>query len=287
MGTPALLVVGHVTRDIQADGASRLGGTALYAAVAAARLGCRVTVYTAASPNLDLTLLHCAAEGVTIVRCPTPTDTVFRNRYQGGHREQLLLDRAAPLVPQDLPKDLPSIPLVLLGPVAQELSPTWIRFFPRSRVAACLQGWLRAWDRDGRVYPVPWAEAEHWLPHLTVGFLSEQDIGGEPALAEQYACLCPALVRTEGDRGATLYEQGRPRSVPPFPAREEDPTGAGDVFAAAFFVRYAEGASLATAGRFAAAAASLSVQGPGIESIPRRSAVEALLREGTDVVAAA
>lgn len=285
MGTaPHFLVVGHVTRDLLADGTSRLGGTAVYAAVTAARLSCRVAVYTAAGPDLDLAPLHQAAEGVMIVCRPAPADTVFVNRYRGGRREQFLLDRAAPLIAKDLPTNWRALPLVLLGPVAQEVSPTWIRSFPHARIGACLQGWLRAWDEEGRVRSSTWAEADRWLAQLDAAFLSEEDVLGDLSLVEQYAALCPVLVYTEGARGATLFQQGRPCPVAPFPAREEDPTGAGDVFAAAFLVRWVEGASPEEAARFAAAAASLSVQGPGVESIPHRSTVQALLREGIDVV---
>ena len=45
---------------------------------------------------------------------------------------------------------------------------------------------------------------------------------------------------TEARKGCTVWHGGRPVRYPPFEAQEVDPTGAGDVFAAAFFLRYTE-----------------------------------------------
>ncbi len=275
---PGFLVVGHVTRDLLVDGTYRLGGTALYAAVTAARLGYRPAVYTAAGPDLDLTPLHRAAGGVEIICLPAPTTTTFANRYGGGHRQQLLLARAAPLSPDALPAAWKQIPCVLLGPVAQEILPAWQDCFPRATRGACLQGWLRDWDGAGRVRFGDWDGAAQWLPRLAAAFLSVEDLGERPDLAAQYAADCPLLLLTAGPQGATLFQGGRPQTVAAFPAQEVDPTGAGDVFAAAFLLRYSEGAAPAAAARFAAAAAALSVQGPGVAAIPDRPAVEALLR---------
>ena len=41
---------------------------------------------------------------------------------------------------------------------------------------------------------------------------------------------------TQGEKGCSIFHQEQIRAVPPRPARLVDPTGAGDVFAAAFFV---------------------------------------------------
>ncbi len=286
MATPDFLVVGHVTRDLLADGTSRLGGTAFYAAVTAARLGARVAVYTAGGPELDLSPLEQIARADVVCR-PAAVSTTFHNRYQGGTRQQFLLDRAAPLHPQDLPAGWRAVPTVLLGPVAQEVPPAWVDAFPSSSVGACLQGWLRSWDGAGRVSFAPWGEAGAWLGRFGAAFLSVEDVAGERAWAARYAALCPLLVLTEGARGATLYERERPSPVAAFPVPEVDPTGAGDVFAAAFMLRRAEGAAPPAAGRFAAAAAALSVRGGGEAGIPERPAVERLLRESPDVVVSA
>lgn len=289
MGTsPDFLVLGHVTHDLQPDGTLRPGGTALYATLTAARLGYRAALYTAAAPTgAETWLVPLRQAGVEVMCRPSPVTTTFQNRYQAGRRRQWILHRAETLPPEELPVGWKETPLVLLGPVAGEVSPAWVERFPRSQVGACLQGWLRGWGRSGRVHFAPWGEAERYLPLLSVAFLSEEDVRPRPTLVQEYAALCPLLVLTRGREGALLFRSGRPEEIPAFPAVEMDPTGAGDVFAAAFLLRLAEGAGEREAARFAAAAAALSIQGPGAEAVPDRPAVERLLKEAEGVDASA
>jgi sugar/nucleoside kinase (ribokinase family) len=266
-----LLVIGHITRDLLEEGGYRPGGTALYAAVTASRLGWHATVWTATASEVP------PLPGVTVVSLPSPNDTTFCNRYDGGRRVQQLLARASSLLPERFPPS--SAAVVLLGPVAQEVPPAWVERFPQALVGACLQGWLRAWDASGNVRSAPWKASRRWLPRFAVVFLSLEDVGGRRSRARSYAARAPLLVLTEGKEGATLFHRGHATSIPAFAADEVDPTGAGDVFAAAFMIRYAEGASPLQAARFAAAAAALSVQGPGVEAIPDRQTVERYLGE--------
>lgn len=286
MGTPRFLVVGHITQDHLAGGAFRLGGTAFYAAITAARLGYAVAVYTAIDPALDLSPLSYLATGLVVCARSAPRNTTFYNRYLKGKRDQYLLARAPPLSPEGLPPAWRDSPLVLLGPVARELPPAWQALFPRSIVGGCLQGWLRHWDGQGKIHVRSWPQAPSWLGRWAVAFVSEEDLGGDLGLAERYAAHCPQLVLTRAARGAILYREGRSQPIAPFRVEEVDPTGAGDVFAAAFLIRSSEGASPEEAGRFAAATAALSVRGAGAGAIPRRREVEALLRRVPDVVSA-
>lgn len=289
MGTsPDFLVIGHVTHDLQPDGTFRPGGTAFYAALTAARLGYRVALYTAAALiGAEVWSLPLYQAGVEVMCLSSPVTTTFQNRYRAGRRRQWLLHRAETLSPEKLPAGWEEAPLVLLGPVAGEVPPAWVERFPRSQIGACLQGWLRGWGTSGRVHFAPWDEAERYLPSLNVVFLSEEDVRPRPGLVREYAILCPLLILTRGRQGAVLFRGGRPEEIPAFPAVEVDPTGAGDVFAAAFLLRLAEGAGERETARFAAAAAALSVQGTGAEAVPDRPAVERLLREeeGVDVFA--
>ena len=61
--------------------------------------------------------------------------------------------------------------------------------------------------------------------------------------------------------------------------KEVDPTGAGDVFAAAFFIRLYQTRDPWEAARFATQLASISVTRPGISGIPTPSEVKANLIE--------
>jgi 1D-myo-inositol 3-kinase len=83
------------------------------------------------------------------------------------------------------------------------------------------------------------------------------------------------IIITRAERGATAYQAGESCHYPARPAEEVDPTGAGDVFAAAYLIRLTETGDACEAASFASVVASFSVEGPGVEGIPLRSQVEA------------
>jgi sugar/nucleoside kinase (ribokinase family) len=58
-----------------------------------------------------------------------------------------------------------------------------------------------------------------------------------------------------------------------------DATGAGDVFAAAFFIRLQATRDPWEAARFATSIASRSITRPGLEGIPTRAEIESSLME--------
>ncbi len=66
--------------------------------------------------------------------------------------------------------------------------------------------------------------------------------------------------------------------MPAFPATERDPTGAGDVFAAALLVRLHETGDPLDAARFAARVAAASIEGRGVSMVPTRVEVERWLK---------
>src|SRR5688572_1286677 len=117
---PAYLVIGHITEDLQADGSILPGGTALYAAVTALRLGLRVAVATAG--QLPETTLEVLAEAALQVHASDQT-TAFINRYDGGRRTQYLMRQAPPIDLAALPPTWRRAPIIHLGPVAQEVPP--------------------------------------------------------------------------------------------------------------------------------------------------------------------
>jgi ribokinase len=81
-----------------------------------------------------------------------------------------------------------------------------------------------------------------------------------------------------GARGALLVTPELHHHWPALPAEVVDTTAAGDAWNGAFAVALAEGQDLLAAGRFANAAAALSVTRPGAQpSLPTRSEVDAHL----------
>jgi sugar/nucleoside kinase (ribokinase family) len=285
MAPPDFLVVGHLVQDKVAGG-YRLGGTAAYASLTAHRLGLRTAILTRAAADLDLSSLP---PDIEVHRLPSPQTTVFENIYSGGHRTQYVWARAKAIAAADVPPELSEARIVLLGPVVAEVEDDLAVCFPHSLVAVGAQGWLRTFAADGRVGQL---SPRRWQPRLLLRhsralFVSEEDL--PPAETEEtlarWTAQVPLLFFTLGYRGSRLWSDGRWQNVPAFPAREVDPTGAGDVFAAAFLARYLETDDVAQASLFAAAAAAVSVEAVGTAGVPSRAQVEERLRRQSEAAA--
>ena len=277
--TPEFLTIGHVARDLQADGSYTVGGTVTFAALTAYHLGLAAAIVTCADPQFMAELPGHLPEIALHVRSSQNT-TTFINQYVEGFRTQYLYARSDDIEQQDVSEEWRAAPIVLLGPLDQELSPDLVQLFPRRAgriVAATPQGWLRRWDSgDGRVWPTPWDSAEQVLPQLDVLILSHDDLlpfaNGErneaDAILTNWSMQVPLLVATDGRHGATLFRHGETTRHPAYPAHEVDPTGAGDVFAAAFLTHLYRYGDPEQAVDFANCVASFSIEQQGILGIP-------------------
>ena len=275
MTPPDFVVIGHVTKDITPTGYT-IGGTATYAAATVKRLGLRTAIVTSAAPDLDLSPLA----GIEVHRVPSPTTTTFENIYHGWRRTQYLRAVAAPLDCAAIPDVWETAPIVLLGPLAQEVAPDIVDCFPRSLMGITPQGWMRAWGEDGRVHPTAWTSAEQVLRRADVLVYSEEDVGGDEAVIEAFGRLARLMVVTRGPSGADVFQNGQVRHFPAFEGQEVDPTGAGDVFASAFLVRLRETGDPFQAATFANATSSFAIEGPGISTLPTRAQVMARIAAG-------
>ena len=268
---PDFLVIGHVARDVGPDGPEgdeyALGGTVTYAAAAALRLGLRSAVLTSAATDIDLARAFPEAALHVI---PAPATTTFRNEYGNGRRQRLY-SAAGPITEADVPDEWRRTPMVLLGPLVGELATDLGASFPDSIVVASMQGWLRHAGPDRTVTQKAW-EGDGPLPNVAAAIVSDED--ADPSEIETLKGAAPTLIVTEGARGARLYSGPECRRVPAFAAAEVDPTGAGDVFAAAFLVRLTQTSDPVAAATFASCTASLSVEAAGIDAVPDLAQVE-------------
>ncbi len=269
------LVIGHLVRDVVPDGYT-VGGTATYSSITARNLGRRPGIVTRLAPDF---LVPPQLHDIAVQRVPSVHTTTFHNIYHEGHRQQFLLSVADAMQPEDIPLEWMATPIIHLGPLCRELDPRFATLFPNSLVGVTPQGWLRQWDETGRVRMRLWDEAPQILPHVDVLVLSEEDLNGNADLMDEYVRLTRIAVMTQGARGCIVFTQGMEKQIRGFPVPEVDPTGAGDVFAAAFFVRLEEEQDPFEAARFANATASFCVQAPGPTGIPTRAEVEDRLTE--------
>jgi sugar/nucleoside kinase (ribokinase family) len=87
------------------------------------------------------------------------------------------------------------------------------------------------------------------------------------------AASCPVLAVTEGDAGLTIYTKGVHHRINATQAEAIDSTGAGDIFAAAFFVRLHHGDVPLEAARFASQLAARSVGREGLAGVPSQDEI--------------
>lgn len=278
---PDYLVLGHVSKDILPGSSGYApGGTALYSALTAQRLGLQAAMVTALA-QADDALLHQANQaGVWIHRLNSPQTTTFQNVYDAqGRRTQIINAQAKSILYEDVPPAWLEASIIHLGPVAREL-PDQLPGATSGLLGVTPQGWMRSWDREGKVtqsaWPIP--SALNQLPANTLLVLSIEDLGYSPDLVEQYTDLAPLVVITQGQGEAQLYNRGHLTTLPAISAHTIDLTGAGDVFAAALFIRYSETRDLAASARFAHAAAACSIEGQGPSAIPDRATVNRRLK---------
>lgn len=271
------LVIGHVCKDLTSDGWV-FGGTVTFATLTARTIGCDTHVITSTGPDLDPRVVLGDAD---IVNSPAERSTTFENVYTEQGRIQTLhavANRLDPRLLRAVMLEHQPIDVVHLAPIAQEVDPGWLDRLRGTFIGLTPQGWLRRWDAAGRVERATWAEAEFMLRRATATVISIEDIGGDEALAKLWSTWSRLLVVTRGRDGCSVYYDGVITDLPAMKVDEVDPTGAGDVFAAAFFVRLKQTGSPIAAARFANCMAGKSITRRRFEGIPHGAEVQQCLQ---------
>lgn len=275
MSSPDFVAIGHVTLDRFGE-STRPGGSALYAAVTAHRLGLSVGLLTSHGDDFPLEVIPSRIEVISV---PAAETTVFEHRHEPGGRVSHVRSVASPLTTADVPEDWRDAALTLLAPVVDEVDPMIATLFTDGAVGAAAQGWVRQVTPDGLVIPRPWQSPESLLQSVQALFLSREDILGQEAEVIEWFQRMPVGVLTADRVGALLFVNGERYEVQPRPAREVDPTGAGDVFAATFLIQYQRDGDAWRAAAAAACAGSLAVEGEGWSAVADRAALDAALLE--------
>jgi sugar/nucleoside kinase (ribokinase family) len=268
------LVIGHVTHDLMPSG-PRLGGTAAYSALTAHALGMRVGVVTASGEETNLDALR----DVLVISTPSAHSTTFENIYTENGRRQILHHRADRLSFENVPDNWRMSPIIHLGPVTQELDAVLPDKFAPALLGLTPQGWMRHWDESGRVTQMDWESAEQALGQAGAVVVSTEDLAGDEKQIEYMAAHTRILVVTEAAAGARLFWHGDQRRflAPEMP--EVDATGAGDIFAAAFFIRLLATRDPWESARFATQLSAYSVTRSGLKAIPTAEEIQACMME--------
>jgi hypothetical protein len=293
------VTVGHVTVDVlAADSSRRPGGGAFYSALQAARLGLRTLIVTQGSPPELEALLEPYRAELELRVLPAPATTTLRTSWSGTQRSQRLLAWAGP-IEQTIEVDTR---ILHFAPVARETTGAWRG--NAELVGLTPQGLVRGWDRGGA--PSGDGRPRGDEPHrddpgaeiYSVALPSDDDLlhallpreCSAVVISEQERAACSPLLTMAAANGAVLAITAGPgatsvrppggevtRVSAPVVTELRDDLGAGDVFAAAFFVALHEGLSPERAAVRGNAAAAIRVEGVGAGAIADRGAIEGLL----------
>jgi len=260
------LAVGHVCRDVTPDG-FKLGGSVSFSSLTALAFGINVAILTSA-PVQEAADLLAPLHDVSIEIVDSPEFTTFQNIYTESGRSQTLLGHAQRIIPAHIPSAWRSASIAHLGPVADEVDPTLADAFPNALIGLTPQGWMRQWDAGGHVSFQPWPDAPRLLERADATVMSIEDVRGDEALANEYTHLGRTFVLTRGEQGCTLFAEGNRWDVPAPRVEVADPTGAGDIFAASFFICLKIRGDPLWAAQTATQLASASVARVGLNKIP-------------------
>jgi len=295
------VTVGHVTRDAiehpERGALYRVGGSAFYSALQAARLGLRTLILTQGVPGEIEELLAPYGNELELQVIPAAHTTTLSTRGTGAGRTQGLLAWAGPIEQQ------PTVDtkILHLAPVARETPRSWEG--SADFVGLTPQGLVRRWQEDDGT-PLTRLETSSLLGDIPLVAPASEALGQDISAAALDASLLPerfdaaviaehecphclALFKAARRYGASIAvtAASRPTTVhlsdgdsvlqTPFPPVTvvRDEIGAGDVFAAAFFVALAEGRAALEAAVFANGAASMRISGEGPGAIARREAL--------------
>ena len=301
------ITVGHVTRDVIEDRGggtiSQPGGGAFYSALQAARLGLRALIVTQGVPQEIKGLLEPFGDELDLRVIPAKHTTTLSTRGLGAQRSQRLLAWAGPIV-EPLSLDAKILHLAAVAretPSAFQGQADFIGLTP--------QGLVRRWEQSEEV-PLGQLDTGSLLGDVPLSGGDDAPLAGDISaveldpdlLPERFSAAvisedecegCHALFTvarrggayvavTAGSRPATVHlptsnpgsvlQTGVPRLV-----EARDDLGAGDVFAAAFFVALHEGRGPLEAATFGNAAAAMRIADVGAGAIATRGRIEATM----------
>lgn len=288
--TPEYLVIGHICGDIHPNGKVVLGGTALYSALTAARLGWRTAVLTRGIygrevEGYEIPSLEEYAGELQIIVQDADTTTMFVNEYTGGRRTQKLPHWAGPIDLRGLPPHWRNAKIIHLGPIAQEIDPKQTGSLTPFFLGATPQGWMRDWPKPGggKVTQGHLRLPKELVSRLDCIIVSQEEIALCRDTVEAVGANRLGVI-TMGQDGAKVIYGGQRANIPAFKVDVADHTGAGDTFAASFFIGATDRTiSAVKAARFASAVSGMSLREIGMHSIPTRAEVEAFMRTAEEL----
>ena len=240
-------IVGNTSRDTIAGGPPRVGGGPYHCGRALRAVGARAALVTKLGP--DVCADELARLGLPLHTLPAASTAAFAIDYAGEMRRMTVESLGDPWTPGEvhaLSDALEHVRWVHVAGLARS-------DFPAETLAVLRKGRRLSLDGQALVRPARIGPLEldadfdpELLRHVSVLKLAEEEadvLGVRPADERSFGRLgVPEIVVTLGSRGAVLFADGLAEWIPGRAVPGvEDPTGAGDAFAAFYVTTRAAG----------------------------------------------
>ena len=268
--------VGHITLDKVVTPSSVVhmaGGTAIYFSNAISRMDTKYILVTAVSSREAHFISDLRASGVTVEALPSAHTVIFENIYTDDqdHRTQRVLKTADAFTTEQLRHT--NARIFHLGPLLSGDIPVSLiaDLSGRATVSLDVQGYLRM-VRDHDVYPIDWPEKLEALRYIDIlkASVSEMEVLTGCSDVRQGASILagwgvPEVIITMGSKGSLILKDSNFHQIPAYPPRTAvvDATGCGDTYMAGYLYQRSKGYGAQASGEFAAAMATLKIEGSG------------------------
>jgi sugar/nucleoside kinase (ribokinase family) len=249
------------------------GGTAYYFSNALSRLDIRFQLVTALAAADMPSVYDLRSKGIDVTVLPSAHTVFFENIYSGNqdHRTQRVVRQADPFSAAQLAEIQSGF--FHLGPLlAGDMPLDLIRSLAaKGKVSLDAQGYLRE-VKDHKVLPIDWPQKKEALQFIHTLKVNEYEMAvltGEHDPRKSAKILAnwgvKEVVITLGSMGSIIFHDNTFYEIPAYTPTTSvvDATGCGDTYMAGYLFQRIRQAPIQQAGEFAAAMATLKIQGSG------------------------
>ncbi|HEV2478354.1 MAG TPA: PfkB family carbohydrate kinase [Puia sp.] len=276
MDRTELCCIGHITHDKVVTPRSVVhmaGGTAFYFSNALSRFDIRYQLVTALAPADMPSVYDLQSKGIDVTVFPSAHTVFFENIYSGNqdNRTQRVIRQADAFSAAQLAAikaDVYHLGPLLAGDIPLDL----IRSLSeKGKVSIDAQGYLRE-VRGQNVFAIDWPWKQEALGYVHTLKVNEHEMAvltGESDVHKSAKILAAwgvkEVVITLGSMGSVIYADQAFYTIPAYVPTTSvvDATGCGDTYMAGYLYQRVKGASIQEAGEFAAAMATLKIEGSG------------------------
>jgi sugar/nucleoside kinase (ribokinase family) len=276
MDRTELCCIGHITHDKVVTPKSVVhmaGGTAFYFSNALSRLDIRFQLVTALAAADMPSVYDLQSKGIDVTVLPSAHTVFFENIYSGNqdHRTQRVVRQADPFSAEQLANVQSGF--FHLGPLlAGDMPLDLIRSLAaKGKVSLDAQGYLREVNNQ-RVLAIDWPQKKEALQFIHTLKVNEYEMAvltGEDDPRKSAKILATwgvkEVVITLGSMGSIIYHENTFYDIPAYAPTTSvvDATGCGDTYMAGYLFQRIRQTPIQGAGEFAAAMATLKIQGSG------------------------